>query len=119
MPVGQRNTAISNGHTIAVQRTSSCSASRAQAGLHEVPVAEQHRVGHRAEERRAHEQPRRGERVPGRPRTPTPRSNARRTEDRRDEVERGRELGQALAFAASRRRSLPTIAATRARRVGA
>ena len=25
-----------------------------QAGLHEIPVAEQHRVGHDAEERRAH-----------------------------------------------------------------
>ena len=63
MPVGQRNTAISNGHTIAVHAHELLQRVAAQARLHEVPVAEQHRVADRAEERGADEQARRGERV--------------------------------------------------------
>ena len=62
-----------------------------QARLHEIPVAEQHRVADRAEERGADEQPQRGEQVrtAGEHRR---REQAELAQRGRDEIERGREL---------------------------
>ena len=54
IPVGISHTTSSSGHSTATDFTSSLIGSRPRPGLHEVPVAEQHRVGHRAEEQRAH-----------------------------------------------------------------
>ena len=75
MPVGQRNTASSNGQTIAVHRTSSFTESRRKPGLHEIPMAEQHRVADRAEERGADEQAQPPRAGTGRRRTPRAASN--------------------------------------------
>ena len=114
-PVGQRNTATSNGHMTAVQTHDLLERVAAQAGLHEVPVPEQHRVGHRTEERRADDEPRRGERRRA-ARELGAASSPMNADDRRDEVEHGGNSGprHAVVDRAGVGRVVPTIAATRA-----
>ena len=63
-PAGTSSSATSGSQSHPVQRTSSSSGAAGQARLHQVPVAEQHGVGDRAEERGADEEA--GDREPGR-----------------------------------------------------
>ena len=101
IPTGIRYTTSSNGQSTATAFTISRIGSRAEPGLHEVPVPEQHGVGHRAEEARAHEEPGQAQRVVTaheRGRT----EQADHADDRREEVEPRVELGQRLVVVVGR-----------------
>ena len=104
MPIGhQQQRPPRSGQSQPGQRTSSSSGRPGQARLHQVPVAEQHRVGDRAEERGADQEAGHGQ--PGR----RPAGVDRRrdepddADDRGDQVERRRELRRSTSTLAARR----------------
>ena len=84
--MGISHTTTSNGQSTATDLHQLLDRVAAQAGLHEVPVAEEHRVGDRTEERRADDEAGQAQRV-GRRRRTWRRRAARHADDRRDEVE--------------------------------
>ena len=98
MPVGISMAIVSGTQRIPVQRTSSWIGRSGQAGLHQVPVAEQHRVGDDAEEQGAGDAPedRQRDRVAGRDRTE---QHGEQPEPGGDEVEHRGELVGALVEA--------------------
>ena len=96
MPVGTRAGATSGSQSQPVQRTSSSSGPAGEAGLHQVPVAEQHGVGDRAQEGGADEEAGDGEPGAGSPASIAGGDEADHADGRRDQVERGWELGHAV-----------------------
>ena len=105
--------------------------SRAEPGLHQVPVPEEHGVGHRTEERRPHEQAGEAQRVvtaderPRRRTSPTTRAPARAgraagsNSRQRFVIVVGIDLGPVIAATRAVRRSLRLAAARARRRPGA